>query len=377
MPRLYGLNADREGLLFRFWRSALGFWRGFPGRQARILAVLLIATVLLQLWVQYNLNVWSRDFFNTMEQRNQELLRVHALNFVPLAAASLMLAVGSVWGRMTVQREWRRWLSNHLYDYWLQGRHYAQLRFMPGEHHTPEYRIAEDARIATDLPVDLALGLFSSVLTAITFIGVLYSVGSGLEVTAFGFELTIPGYLVIAVTAYSFLLTAATLIVGRRLSRVIEDNKGAEAELRAKGAHLRAIGEASSFSEIPAGSRRAIGDALDQVMTRWRAFCWQLMRMTLVSHANFLVAPSVALLLCAPKYLAGTMTLGGMVQAAAAFVIVQGAFNWIADNYGRMAEWASSARRVASLLLSLDQIEGANQPKDIELTKETLAADRR
>jgi putative ATP-binding cassette transporter len=298
------------------------------------------------------------------------------LNFVPLAAASLMLAVGSVWGRMTVQREWRRWLSNHLYDYWLRGRHYAQLRFMPGDHNTPEYRIAEDARIATDLPVDLALGLFSSILTAITFIGVLYSVGSGLEVTAFGFKLTVPGYLVIAVVAYSLLLTTATLLVGRRLSRVIEENKGAEAELRATGAQLRAIGEASSFCEIPRGRRRGINEALEQVMTHWRAFCWQLMRMTLVSHTNSLVAPSIGLLLCAPKYLAGTMTLGSMVQAAAAFVIVQGAFNWIADNYGRMAEWASSARRVASLLVSLDQIEGTSRPKDAQLTKETLAADR-
>jgi putative ATP-binding cassette transporter len=376
MPHLTGLTSDRDGLLVRFWRSALGFWRGLPGRQARFLAVLLVATVILQLWVQYSLNVWSRDFFNTMEQKNQELLRVHALNFVPLAAASLMLAVGSVWGRMTVQREWRRWLSNHLYDYWLRGRHYAQLRFMPGDHNTPEYRIAEDARIATDLPVDLALGLFSSILTAITFIGVLYSVGSGLEVTAFGFKLTVPGYLVIAVVAYSLLLTTATLLVGRRLSRVIEENKGAEAELRATGAQLRAIGEASSFCEIPRGRRRGINEALEQVMTHWRAFCWQLMRMTLVSHTNSLVAPSIGLLLCAPKYLAGTMTLGSMVQAAAAFVIVQGAFNWIADNYGRMAEWASSARRVASLLVSLDQIEGTSRPKDAQLTKETLAADR-
>ena len=68
-----------------------------------------------------------------------------------------------------MQRTWREWLSNHLYDYWLENDHYTRLRFVPGEHQTPEFRIAEDARIATDLPIDLTIGLFSSIFTAITF----------------------------------------------------------------------------------------------------------------------------------------------------------------------------------------------------------------
>ena len=56
------------------------------------------------------------------------------------------------------------------------------------------------------LPVDLVLGLFSSFLTAITFIGVLWSVGGDLVIDAFGLILAIPGYLVIAVVVYSILL---------------------------------------------------------------------------------------------------------------------------------------------------------------------------
>ena len=51
------------------------------------------------------------------------------------------------------------------------------------------------------------------------------------------------------------------------------------------------------------------------------------------------------------------MNLGEVVQAPAAFVMVQGAFNWFTDSYARLAEWASSAKRVASLLLALDRID--------------------
>lgn len=71
---------------------------------------------------------------------------------------------------------------------------------------------------------------------------------------------------------------------------------------------------------------------------------------------SFLVNPLIALLLCAPKYIDGTMTLGEVVQAAAAFVVVQGAFSWITDSSGRSP--SGLLRPTASLLLALDQIGG-------------------
>ena len=45
------------------------------------------------------------------------------------------------------------------------------------------------------------------------------------------------------------------------------------------------------------------------------------------------------------------------MQAAAAFIQVQYAFNWIVDNYPRLAEFTASARRVANLLVSLDHLD--------------------
>jgi putative ATP-binding cassette transporter len=172
----------------------------------------------------------------------------------------------------------------------------------------------------------------------------------------FGLDVSIGGYLVLAVVVYSLLLTSATLIVGGRLVQVLEANKAAEAGLQAAGAALRAIGEGDGPAHRTRDGRRAVGAALAQVRACWRDLCFQVLRMTLVSHTNLLIAPSIALLLCAPKYIAGDMTLGTVVQAAAAFVAVQGAFNWVADNYGRLAEWATSAGRVGSLLCALDQV---------------------
>ena len=342
--------------------------------RAWLLVTLLIVTVLLQLLTQYRLNFWNRDFFNAIGRKDGAELWIQSLRFMPLAAASLTLAIVSVWGRMTMQRNWRKWLSNHLYDLWLENNHYVRLRFMAGEHQAPEYRIAEDARVATDLPIDLVLGLFSSVLTAITFIGILWSVGDSLSIACFGLVLEVPGYLVIAVVVYSILLTAAMMLIARHLTHVMEENKRTEAELRSIGTHLRESGEGTALADGKKDGRRSVGAALDAVIEVWRTYCRQLMRMTLVSHSNLLLTPVIALLLCTPKYLSGTMTLGEVVQAAAAFVLVQGAFNWISDSYGRLAEWAASANRVASLLLALDQIVGEGEPSISTVVQATSVA---
>src|SRR5213083_3003467 len=39
--------------------------------------------------------------------------------------------------------------------------------------------------------------------------------------------------------------------------------------------------------------------------------------------------------------------------------IVQAAFNWLVDNYPGLADWTASARRVALLQMSLDELERA------------------
>ncbi len=356
-------------LLARFWRSASGFWFGATAWLAWLLVIVLVVTVILQLLTQYALNYWNRDFFDAIGHRNRAELGNQALRFLLLAAASLSLMVIQVWARMTAQITWREWLSNHLYDYWLKDNRYVRIRPTAADYQTPEYRIAEDAKIATDLPVDLALGLFSSLLNAVTFIGILWSVGGSLTVDYFGFTLTIPCYLVIAVIAYSFLLSAAIFLIARHLTRVIEENKRTEAELRSIGTHLREAGEGRALPDGRKDARHVLGAALKGVIAIWRIYRSQLMRMTVVTYTSLLVTPVVGLLLCIPKYLAETMTLGEVVQASAAFVVVQGAFGWFTDNYAHLAEWASSANRVASLLIALDEVDLSDHRCDVAEAK--------
>jgi vitamin B12/bleomycin/antimicrobial peptide transport system ATP-binding/permease protein len=105
--------------------------------------------------------------------------------------------------------------------------------------------------------------------------------------------------------------------------------------------------------------RSGIDNALSTVLRHWRDICMQTMRTTIVSQTSSYIAPVLPIILCAPKFLDGSMTLGQVMQAASAFTIVQSAFNWLVDNYPRLADWSASAARAASLMVSLDALERA------------------
>lgn len=355
VPRRTISVPQHNSLLTRFWHTASGFWRSSLSLWG--LVALLVITVLLGLLVQYRLNIWNRDFFDALERKDGPELGQQALAFVPLVVASTTIAIFGVWSRMTAQRQWRDWLSQHLIGRWLANGRYCRLHLAPGDHDNPEYRIAEDARVATDAPIDFAVGLLQSVLIAITFIHVLWVVGGDLVIKASGRLIVIPGYLVFAAVVYAILTSSAMLLIGRRLVPVVEAKNEAEAELRHAATRLRQRVFQDRDWRKNSVMESAVGTALGQVITQWRHLCAQLMRTTLISHANALVSPLVGVILCAPKYLAGTMTLGEVTQAAAAFFTVQAALNWLVDNYPRVADWRSSAHRVATLLVALDAVD--------------------
>ena len=299
---------ERRSLFSRFWRSASGFWRGSLSIWA--LVALLVVAVLLGLLVHYRLNIWNGDFFDALERKDGPELWQQALVFAPLIAASTTLAIFGVWSRKTAQRKWREWLSRHLIALWLANGRYCQLHLVPGDHENPEYRIAEDARVATDAPIDLAVGLLQAVLTAIIFIDVLWVVGGDLALNTSGRMLVVPGYLVIAAVMYAAVTTSAMLLIGRRLVPVVEAKNEAEAELRHSATRLRQNALHGGDRRERGGLAAALGTALEQVIAQWQHLCAQLMRTTLISHGNSLLSPFVGLILCAPKYLADAMSLG-------------------------------------------------------------------
>jgi vitamin B12/bleomycin/antimicrobial peptide transport system ATP-binding/permease protein len=348
-----------------FGRALWAFWRGADGHASWPLTIAILLTILLNLAVSYGINVWNRSIFDGLEKHDASRVLFLSLIYFPLLASSVCLMTAQVYARMTAQRRWRHWLTHHLLGRWLKNGRYYQLNLVTGDHKNPEYRIADDVRLATEAPVDFAIGLTTAVLSAVTFITVLWTIGGSLTFDLSGKEITIPGFLVVAAGIYALLASSSMVFIGRRFVTVSEAKNQSEAEYRYVLTRLSENGESIAILGGEEQERTAVGDALGVVLRRWRDICFQTMRTTMVSQTSSYIAPVLPIILCAPKFLAGTMTLGEVMQAASAFTIVQAAFNWLVDNYPRLADWTASARRVSSFMVSLDALERAESGEGI------------
>src|SRR6186997_566021 len=358
MPQNSVEREQQKPLVRRFWRTARGFWSSQRSwKVAWLMTACLIALVVGQLFFQYQLNIWNKAIFNALEKKDSATVLRQAMIFIPLAAGSIAVAVCVVYARMRTQRRWRAWLTEHTMTRWLAKGRYYQLNLIEGEHKNPEARIADDIRIATEQPVDFAVGILSAVLTSVTFMGVLWSVGGNLNIEIGGQALFIPGYLVIAVVLYCVIISGLMLVIARSFVPTAENKNQVEAEFRAALTRVREYGESIAILGGEKEERAGLDGLLNKVIVAWSRMAKQYMRTMFVSHGNFVIASVIPIILCAPKYLAGEMTLGTVMQAAAAFIQVQYAFNWIVDNYPRLAEWAASARRASNLLVALEGLD--------------------
>jgi vitamin B12/bleomycin/antimicrobial peptide transport system ATP-binding/permease protein len=351
----------RSYLLRRFWQSGRQFWSGADKRTAWFLTGALLATIVVQVVIQYQLTVWNRAIFDGLEKRDAAVVGFQAMIFPLLAVASVSSWVVLVYLRMAAQRRWRRWLSGHVIDRWLANGRYYQLNLVKGDHGTPEYRIAEDLRVATESPVEFVVGIVSAALAAATFIVVLWTIGGSLDLQLGGTTITIPAFLVIGAIVYAIVASGSMLLIGSRFVRVAESKNQAEAEYRYALTRVRENGESIALIGGEPEERAGLDASLRNVLRRWRAVCFQTMRTTIVYQGSGIIAPVFPIILCAPKFLDGSMSLGQIMQVASAFVIVQQAFSWLVENYPKFADWTASARRVASLLVSLDNLDQAEE----------------
>jgi vitamin B12/bleomycin/antimicrobial peptide transport system ATP-binding/permease protein len=329
----------------------------------------LLVLIILQLSFQFGINLWNRAIFDAIEKRDAAVVLHLTAVFFPLAIGSVLLGVVQVYTRMGIQRRWRAWLTSSVISRWLKNGRYYQLNLVSGDHQNPEYRIAEDLRVATDAPIDFATGVTSAFLSATTFIILLWTIGGALTLTIAGATVAIPGFLVVAAVLYAAIASGSMVVIGRNFVAISESKNQTEAEYRYALMRVRENGESIALLGGEEEERSGIDRSFGKVLKQWALLCGQHMRTTIVSQGSSLIAPVIPILLCAPKFLEGSMTLGQVMQAASAFTIVQSAFGWLVDNYPRLAEWNAGARRIASLMMSLDGLERAETGEGLNRIK--------
>lgn len=341
---------------WRFLQFAAGFWRGEDWRAAWTWTLLAVLLIFVTLGVSIGLNSWHRWFFDSLEKKQGGSLMQALGVFALLIAGGAICAALTVKCRMTLQVRWRAWITRQMTAKWLDGQRFYRLAITDEKGLNPEFRLADEVRLATEPVVDFVVGFTNAVLSAVAFVGILIVVGGSMTVPLFGQSIVVPGYLAVAAILYAVVVSTLTFTIGNPLVGTVEAKNDKEAQFRYELTRVRENAESIALTKGDADEKKRLSATFERTLESWLAVIKQNARLTLLLNSNAFFAPVVPLLLATPKYLAGDMTLGQVMQVAAAFTTVLGALNWFTDNYLRLAEWSASARRVDELYVALELV---------------------
>ena len=332
-------TADKTGVIRRFLRLAGPFFWSEGTWTVRLLAIGVIALTLFQLGVQIRINLWNRDFFNALEQRDWNAFTGVMLFFIVLAGISMCVAVYQIYLKQLLQLRWRRWLTAKMVAKWLENSRHYQLGFVGAGVDNPDQRLTENVQRATEQAVDFALGLIEATLTLAAFSTILWTLSGSLPVNLGGLSFDIPGYMVWAALLYAGAGSVATYLVGQPIVKAYAQQNMIEADYRYALVRLRENSEGVALIRGESDEQKGLHNffrrvyvATTHLMRTQRHLMW-------LTSAYGLISMVYPTLVASPRYFSGEITLGGLMQITLAFGQVQVGLNWFLDNFPRIAEW--------------------------------------
>ncbi len=376
----------------RAWALSAPYFRSDQKWKAR---GLLLAIVLLNLGSVYMLvliNEWNRFFYDALQNKDTAVFWTQLGRFTYLAFALIIIAVYKFYLTQLLEVRWRAWMTADYMRRWLADQAFYRLelaRFtvpekksadldvdplaspvdagVPPQSDNPDQRIQEDIRLFTSYSITLSMGLLNSVVTLVSFVGILWTLSGAFAFTFNGSSYSIPGFMVWMALLYCIAGSVITHYIGRPQIRLNFLQQRYEADFRHHLVRVREYSEAIALDKGEKVERGQLDMRFSVVLSNYLELIKK--QKNLVWFTSFFSQAAVVFpfIVAAPRYFSGAIQLGGLMQIASSFGNVQDSLAWLIENYSELAAWRATTDRLTSFednMLALAQSERARAATD-------------
>ncbi|MDP9835914.1 putative ATP-binding cassette transporter [Neorhizobium huautlense] len=350
-PSHFGFLAQLRMMLGAFWNTKI---------KARIvtLAIALLVIILATTYAQYRLNSWNAPFYDSLQRRDLDAFLIQLEVFAVIAGVLLVLNVIQAFLNQMMALSMREGLTRDLIDQWMKAGRAMKLANFGSIGVNPDQRLHEDARNLAEITTSLSIGLVSSSILLVSFIGVLWEISADFAFNLYGHHIAIPGYMVWAALIYAGTASLLSSFVGRNLPDINAERYSKEAELRFSLMHANENLASITLARGEGSERGQIQNAVSTVL----AVIWRqaiaITNLTWVSSGFGWLTLVAPILIASPVYFNGMLSFGWLMVAVGAFTQVNAALRWYIDNFRQIADWKAALYRVSTFrkaLLEMDK----------------------
>ncbi|HYA79613.1 MAG TPA: ABC transporter ATP-binding protein/permease [Methylocystis sp.] len=341
----------------------------FVTKERVIGATLLIALILMHqvnVGIGVRITFYYRDMMNALQEMNaQEFWRQTLLVFAPWAFFSVALGFVDVFVYAIMIIRWRRWLTDHYANRWLDAHRHYVVQLREGQADNPDQRIAEDVQRFIDgriSGVKVGQGVYGfSLLLADTLSSVasyslvLWGLSGNYPIP--GTSIVVPGLLCWVALAYAIFGSLITHKLGWTLIGLKNEQQHREADFRFGLARLREYGEQVALLDGERFELSLLSRRFAALVGNYLSLVYRQIKLKLFTDTFNQAAELLPYLIAAPFYFAGRFKLGVLTQTAESFRSVKESLNFFVDYYVELADFHSVLDRLSSLDAALDRAD--------------------
>ena len=341
------------------WRLAHPYFFSEDRRAGRILLASVILIELSLVAINVMINRWQANFYNALQDRAWDAFVNQLIIFSLLGCSYVALAVYQLYLQQWLQIRWRAWMTRRYLDHWLVGSNHYRMQLLGDAADNPDQRIAEDVRLFSEKAIQIGTRVLGAFVQFVSFVVILWGLSADAPLVLFGYEVSIPGYLVWAALLYAIVGTAVTHWIGKPLINLNFMQQRYEADFRFNLVRARENSEQIALLKGEAAEDARLQHRFSFVIENWRAIMSRTKRLTLLTASYGQISTVFPLILVSPAYFAGKIQLGALIQTAGAFNSVQQALSIFIDVYRDLAEWRAVVARLDGFDAAIAQAQAS------------------
>ena len=337
------------------WKLSIPYFQSGEKWKARALLASIVALNLLGVYLLVLLNNWNQVFYDALQNKDAAVFWQQLGRFTYIAFALIILAVYKFYLTQLLEMRWRAWMTQHYLVRWLSNQAFYKMeltRFATTNPNAgpdnPDQRIQEDINQFTSLTVGLSMGVLNSVVTLVSFIGILWKLSGEFSFHLGGSEYFVPGFMVWMALLYCLAGSIITFYIGRPQIKLNFQQQRVEADFRHHMVRVREYSESIALDHGEKVERAHLDMRFAAVLSNYLRLLKA--QKSLIWFNSFFGQAAVVFpfIVAAPRFFSGAIQLGTLMQIASAFGRVQDALSWFVDNYSSLAIWRATTDRLTS-----------------------------
>ena len=352
----------------RVVKLAMPYFQSDQKWQARGLLLAIVLLNLATVYMAVQFNDWNGVFYDALQNKDEPVFWKQLTRFTYLAFGSIVIVVYKFYLTQVLEMRWRKWMTTYYLQRWLSNQTFYKLeltRFTTAvgadlntvNTDNPDQRISEDVNQFTTQTISLCMGLLNSVVTLVSFVGILWGLSGAFSFAVGGSSYTIPGYMLWAAVVYCLVGSVLTHYIGRSQISLNFFQQKYEADFRHHMVRVREYSESIALDKGESVENTQLDARFTTVISNYLALIKA--QKNLIWFTSFFGQAAIIFpfLVASPRFFSGAIQLGQLMQISSAFGQVQNSLSWFVDSYSGLASWRATTDRLTSFDESMAKSE--------------------